>query len=110
HRQYIRYSCRKNSLDLAIKILPLRIAQEIVHNEEAAVEEVAAQDGHLFVFEPEGARLDDVDPGKVEQIRVSQPDDTSVGIDQQRGHLLEPEGKIQVAVVTIGPPAPTPLR
>src|SRR5262245_19620853 len=102
HWQFLQLAVRKNALDFTMEILPLRVAPEIVYHEKSAVEQVTAQDGHFLVHEPERARLHYVNPGMVDQVRIGRIDNTAVRIHEERGHLLEAEREVQVAVRTIG--------
>src|SRR5439155_18874888 len=49
-------------------------------------------------------RLDHVNPGVIEQVRVGQIEHAPLRIHLERGHLLEAKGEIQVAIGEIGPP------
>ena len=65
--------------------------QYVIDHQKAAIEQVATQDGHLLIEKCQPARLDDVNPWKIEQSRICNFQAASIGIDLERGHLLEAE-------------------
>jgi hypothetical protein len=53
-------SIGKDLLNLGLEIFPFIVTPEIVNHQEAAIEQVFPEDGHLEFLELEGARFDDV--------------------------------------------------
>jgi hypothetical protein len=90
------------------QVVPLVLAPEVVHHQEAAVEEIPPQAANFVVGEQHPPRLDEVDEGVVEQLRVGQLQHLVVGIDPHRSELLQAEGEIEIAVGKVGRPAAAP--
>jgi len=74
---------------------------KVVGHQDASVEKIIAQDGNFFVTEAQAADFDHVDPGVIEEVRISDTQNAAVGIDLERGDLLK-RREIQVAVGKIG--------
>ena len=96
----------KDALHLLGEVVPFVLAPEVVEHEEAAVEQVAAEDGDFLIGEGKIAGLDDVDERVAEEHRVGDLENLRIGIDLERSHLLEPPGKVQVGVGKIRGPSP----
>src|SRR5881396_1972244 len=103
--QIDRLARGKNAFQFCMKRGPFAVTPEIVAHEEPAVEQVAPQDGHLFLREGQPARLDDVNERIIEQLRVRQFQHLAVRVDLDRRDLLQAKRKIQVAVWKINGPA-----
>ena len=70
---------------------------------------IAERDGLAFV-QAQSAWFHGIEERVVEQVGIGDPQDPSVGVDPEGGHLLEAEGEVEVAVRQVGrPPAATPL-
>ena len=92
-RQFDPLAVRENFSDFLGHALPFTFAPKIVHHQEAAVQQIFSQRGHLVVVERERARLDHVDEWVIGQIRVGQPKVAAVRINLDGSHLLQAEGQ-----------------
>src|SRR5258708_6998489 len=95
-RQLDRIAVGKDAFDLAVEVVPLVLAPEVVDHQEAAVQEVATQGGDFVVGECQLARLDQIKKRIVEQLGRSQIEDFALRIDLERSELLQSVGKVQI--------------
>ena len=107
HLQFDGLALGEDALDFADEVRQLGLAPEVVHHEEAAVEEILPHDGNLLVREAQRADLDHVNPRIVEEVRVFDLEQSAERVHLQRGHLLEAVGEVQVRVGEVRAPAAT---
>src|SRR5688572_30779127 len=102
---------RQDALDLLDPLPPRLLAPEVVHPDEAALEQVLAQPLHLLVAEPRGADVLHLDKRALEQLVVGEPDDEVIRLavaglaDAGLGQLGEPDREVDVGRGVIRPPA-----
>src|ERR1051325_7186493 len=98
------FAVGQNALDLFIKMLPLRFAPEIIGHHEPAVAQIFLENRHFLVFEFQAARLNEINPGIVEQIRIVEVQHTPVVVHVNGSHLVQTIRQIQIAIRKIRDP------
>ena len=92
-------------------VLPRRRAPEVVHPQEAALEQILAQPQHFDVAEAHRAHVGRHGVGAIEERVVGEPDHVVVGplagilADGRPRQLREPDQQVVVAVGIVGLPA-----
>ena len=107
-RQVDDLALGKDALELAHDVLPLDRAVEVVEGRRPAAQEELAQDGHFLVLQPQVARLDEVDPGVLEQLRIGQREHDGI-VDADGGDALEPPRQVLLGGRTVDRPRLAPV-
>ena len=85
----MRFSIREDAFDVRVEILPFIFAPEVVHHQEAAVQQIAAQAGDFFVRQIHLAGFDHVEERIVEDRLVGEFDNLSMRIDFQGRQFMQ---------------------
>lgn len=88
-----------------LKGFPFVAAPEVVHEDEAAIEHVVAEDAPLFVADVHVSGFGYIEEGVMAELVGVDVENDGIGADLDGGELMEAVGEIEVGLGVIGCPA-----
>ena len=104
-RQIPRFLIRKYAFDFTVEVVPLVAAPEVVHHQEPAIEQIAAERDDFLFPKQQLPRFDHVNKRIVEKFQIREPQDVAVRVDMQRCELLQTIREIQLRIRVVDGPA-----